>query len=303
MRKKEAKILNPKLGKWSLPYVLVFPMVLMMAIVILYPIAKTVGMSFFENYLARPGVNPFVGLKHYMNFFGDKYFVNSIIITIKYVVITVLLRFVIGLIAALLLNEKIKGVGIARSIVVIPWAMPVVVVCLLFVQMFDYQYGIFNYMLAAVGIIKEPVKWLSNKDLALPVAMFVNIWKGWPWVAIMLLAGLQGIQKEHYEAAEIDGAGYFKQFWYVTLPTLRPVTLTVFILLMVWTIKDFDIVYVLNKGGPAHATEHITIFIYQKAFEALRMGEASAAGVLVLIVTMVFTIAYLRLLDRMDSER
>ena len=156
--------------------------------------------------------------------------------------------------------------------------------------------------LTSIGIIKEPVKWLSDKNLALPVAMFVNIWKGWPWVAIMLLAGLQGIQKEQYEAAEIDGAGYFKQFWYVTLPTLKPVTLTVFILLMVWTIKDFDIVYVLNKGGPAHATEHITIFIYQKAFEALRMGEASAAGVLVLTVTMIFTIFYLRLLDRTDNE-
>jgi len=302
MSKKGIKLINNKIRKKSLPYVLVLPMVVMMTIVILYPVIKTVGMSFFENYLARPSVNPFVGLKHYLNFFDNKYFINSIIITIKYVAITVLLRFVIGLIAALLLNENVKGVGIVRSIVVIPWAMPVVVVCLLFVQMFDFQYGIFNYMLTSIGIIKEPVKWLSDKNLALPVAMFVNIWKGWPWVAIMLLAGLQGIQKEQYEAAEIDGAGYFKQFWYVTLPTLKPVTLTVFILLMVWTIKDFDIVYVLNKGGPAHATEHITIFIYQKAFEALRMGEASAAGVLVLIVTMIFTIFYLRLLDRTDNE-
>jgi len=302
MSKKGIKLINNKIRKKSLPYVLVLPMVAMMTIVILYPVIKTVGMSFFENYLARPSVNPFVGLKHYLNFFDNKYFINSIIITIKYVAITVLLRFVIGLIAALLLNENVKGVGIVRSIVIIPWAMPVVVVCLLFVQMFDFQYGIFNYMLTSIGIIKEPVKWLSDKNLALPVAMFVNIWKGWPWVAIMLLAGLQGIQKEQYEAAEIDGAGYFKQFWYVTLPTLKPVTLTVFILLMVWTIKDFDIVYVLNKGGPAHATEHITIFIYQKAFEALRMGEASAAGVLVLIVTMIFTIFYLRLLDRTDNE-
>lgn len=302
MSKKGIKLINNKIRKKSLPYVLVLPMVVMMTIVILYPVIKTVGMSFFENYLARPSVNPFVGLKHYLNFFDNKYFINSIIITIKYVAITVLLRFVIGLIAALLLNENVKGVGIVRSIVVIPWAMPVVVVCLLFVQMFDFQYGIFNYMLTSIGIIKEPVKWLSDKNLALPVAMFVNIWKGWPWVAIMLLAGLQGIQKEQYEAAEIDGAGYFKQFWYVTLPTLKPVTLTVFILLMVWTIKDFDIVYVLNKGGPAHATEHITIFIYQKAFEALRMGEASAAGVLVLTVTMIFTIFYLRLLDRTDNE-
>ncbi len=302
MVKKGSTVLNKKIRKKSLPYILVLPMVLMMSIVIIYPIFKTIGMSFFENYLARPGINPFVGIKHYVNLFRDKYFINSISITIRYIVITVLLRFVIGLIAALLLNEDVKGVGIARSIIIIPWAMPVVVVCLLFVQMFDFQYGIINYMLSTIGIIKEPVKWLSDKNLALPVAMFVNVWKGWPWVAIMLLAGLQGIQREYYEAAQIDGAGFFKQFRHVTLPMLKPVSMTVFILLMVWTIKDFDIVYILNKGGPAHATEHITIFIYQKAFEALRMGEASAAGVLMLMVTMFFTIVYFKLLDRMGSE-
>jgi len=176
--------------------------------------------------------------------------------------------------------------------------MPVVVVCLVFVQMFDFQYGIINYTLMTIGIIKEPVKWLSDKDLALPVAMFVNIWKGTPWAAIILLAGLQGIQKELYEAAEIDGAGAFKKFWCVTLPTLKPISLTVSLLLIIWTIKDFSIVYVLNKGGPAHATEHMTIYIYHKAFEGLRMGVASAAGVVMLVATMIFTIVYLRLLDR-----
>lgn len=294
--------MNEKLKKNALPYILVIPMALMMLIVIIYPIFKTIGMSFFKNYLAQPGSNPFVGITNYVKLFGDKNFINSINITLRYVVITVLVRFVLGLLIALLLNENVKGQGIARSLIIIPWAMPVVVVCLVFVQMFDFQYGIINYVFTAIGIIKEPIKWMSDKDLALPVAMFVNIWKGTPWAAIMLLAGLQGIQKELYESAEIDGASAFKKFWYVTLPTLKPISLTVSLLLIIWTIKDFSIVYVLNKGGPAHATEHMTIYIYQKAFEGLRMGVASAAGVSMLAVTMIFTIVYLRLLDRAGGE-
>jgi len=295
-------MLNEKLKKNALPYTLVIPMALMMFIVIIYPVFKTIGMSFFKNYLAQPGNNPFVGITNYVKLFEDKNFVNSINVTIRYVIITVLVRFVIGLIIALLLNENVKGQGIARSLIIIPWAMPVVVVCLVFVQMFDFQYGIINYLFTTAGIIKEPIKWLSDKDLALPIAMFVNIWKGTPWAAIMLLAGLQGIQKELYESAEIDGAGTFKKFWYVTLPTLKPISLTVSLLLIIWTIKDFSIVYVLNKGGPAHATEHMTIYIYHKAFEGLRMGVASAAGVIMLVVTMIFTIVYLRLLDRAGGE-
>ena len=295
-------MLNEKLRKNALPYTLVIPMALMMLIVIIYPIFKTIGMSFFKNYLAQPGSNPFVGITNYVKLFGDKNFINSINVTTRYVVITVLVRFVIGLIIALLLNENVKGQGIARSLIIIPWAMPVVVVCLVFIKMFDFQYGIINYVFITSGIIKEPIKWMSNKDLALPVAMFVNIWKGTPWAAIMLLAGLQGIQKELYETAQIDGAGTFKQFWYVTLPMLKPISLTVSLLLIIWTIKDFSIVYVLNKGGPAHATEHMTIYIYHKAFEGLRMGVASAAGVAMLVVTMIFTIVYLRLLDRASGE-
>jgi len=294
--------LNNKLKKNALPYTLVFPMTVMMLIVIIYPISKTIVMSFYKNYLAQPGSNPFVGITNYVKLFGDKNFINSISVTIRYVVITVLVRFVLGLLIALLLNENVKGQGIARSLIIIPWAMPVVVVCLVFVQMFDFQYGIINYVFTTIGIIKEPIKWMSDKDLALPVAMFVNIWKGTPWAAIMLLAGLQGIRKELYESAQIDGAGTFQKFWYVTLPTLKPISLTVSLLLVIWTIKDFSIVYVLNKGGPAHATEHMTIYIYHKAFEGLRMGIASAAGVAMLTVTMIFTIVYLRLLDRAGGE-
>jgi multiple sugar transport system permease protein len=128
--------------------------------------------------------------------------------------------------------------------------------------------------------------------------MLVNIWKGTPWAAIMLLAGLQSIPNELYEVAVIDGANTWKKFWNVTVPLLKPISLAVFLLLVIWTIKDFAIVFVLTKGGPALATEVLTIFIYHKAFSGLRMGVASAAGVLLLICSMLFTVFYLKAMEK-----
>ena len=162
--------------------------------------------------------------------------------------------------------------------------------------MFDPQYGIVNYTLQMLHIISAPLPWLTTTKFALPAALLVNIWKGTPWAAIMLLAGLQSIPPVLYEAAIMDGANVWNKFRYVTLPLLKPVSLTVFLLLMIWTVKDFAIVYVLTGGGPAHATEVMTIYVYRKAFEGLRMGEAAAGGMILLLLSLVFTILYLKAL-------
>jgi multiple sugar transport system permease protein len=295
----------PKLFRFlktkSLPYLLVAPMVLMVFVVIILPIIRTVWMSFFDWYLARPDVHPFVGLKNYVTLLKDPVFLKSVNVTTIYVVITVLVRFIAGMGIALLLNFTFKGRGIARSLLIIPWAVPEVVAALIWIQMLDYQYGIINYWAMNLGIIDEPMKWLASTSLALPAAMIVNIWKGTPWAAIMLLAGLQSIPQSLYEAAEIDGASLWNKFWHVTVPLLKPISLTVFLLLVIWTMKDFAIVYVLNKGGPANATQVLTIFIYQKAFQGLRMGVASAAGVMLLVASMVFTVVYLKVLEKEES--
>lgn len=281
----------------GIAYVLAAPMAIMIFVVIIIPIIRVVYMSFFDYYLARPNSHPFIGLQNYTKLFMDKTFFVSVRVTLIYIFVTVILRYVLGLGIALLLHEKFPGRGLARSIMIIPWAVPEVVACLIFIQMFDYQYGIINYWLSQLGIIHEPLKWLSDLRLALPSAMLVNIWKGTPWAAIMLLAGLQSIPESLYEAAKIDGANAWQRFKNVTLPLLKPISLAVFLLLVIWTIKDFAIVYVLNKGGPARATEVLTIFLYHKGFEGLRMGVASAAGVILLIVSMIFTVIYLKAME------
>lgn len=287
--------------RWLSPYLFVLPVVIAFVLVIAYPLFRNIVESFFENYLARPADHDFIWFENYIKVFNDKVFWKSSQVTAIYISITVVLRFALGLGIALLLNQKLKIRGIARALLIIPWAVPDIVACLVWIQMFDYQYGIINYYLMNLGLIGEPLKWLSSLDLALPAAMVVNVWKGTPWVAIMILAGLQTIPTDLYEAAAIDGANSVKKFLNVTIPLLRPVFITVFLLLVIWSIKDFAIIYILNKGGPAHATEVLTIYIYQKAFTDLRMGQAAAAGGILLVVSMLFTIVYLSFLDKEES--
>ena len=207
---------------------------------------------------------------------------------------TVAARYVLGLIAALLLNEDFKGRGLFRVLIIIPWAIPVVVACLVWILMFDYQYGIINHILETIGFLSSPIAYLGDVRAALPAAMVVNIWKGFPWVAIMLLAGLQTIPVGLYEAAVLDGASAWKKFRHVTLPMLRPVSAVVFLLLVVWTVKDFAILYVLTGGGPANSTELLTVYVYKSAFKFFRMGEAAAGGVVLLLISLFFTIIYLK---------
>lgn len=283
------------------PYLFVLPVVIVFILIILYPLAKNVWMSFFQNYLARPTEHAFNNFQNYIDLFNDRIFWKSAKVTGIYISITVIVRFVLGFGIALLLNQKLHLRGFARALIIIPWAVPDIVACLVWIQMFDLQYGIVNYVLMNLHIIKAPLDWLSSIDLSLPAAIVVNIWKGTPWVAIMILAGLQSIPTELYEAADIDGANSIRKLFNVTIPMIRPVNITVFLLLVIWSIKDFAIIYILNRGGPVHATEVLTIYIYQKAFTDLKMGVAAAGGVVLLLASMIFTILYLSFLDKEES--
>jgi multiple sugar transport system permease protein len=283
------------------PYLFILPIVVVTALIILYPIIKNIQMSFFENYLARPLNHDWNNFKNYIDLFTDRFFWKSIRVTGTYISITVVIRFVLGFFIGLLLHQKLHLRGLARAFMIIPWAIPDVVACLVWIQMLDFQYGIINNFLVNIHVLKGPIDWLSSLTLSLPAAMVVNVWKGTPWVAIMILAGLQNIPEDLYEAAEVDGANAVKKMINVTIPLLRPVIVSVFLLLVIWSIKDFAIIYILNRGGPVHATEVMTIFIYQKAFTDLKMGVAAAGGVILLLTSMFFTVFYLKFLDKGDD--
>ncbi len=286
------------------PILFIGPLVLILLVFLAIPIIKAATMSFQYWYIAKPSPNGnyFNGFDNYIKVLNDKYFFNSVKITLIYIVVTVGARFIIGFLAALMLNHAFKGRGIARSLLIIPWAVPEVVACLIWILMYDRDYGIINYLLNNLHIISGNVGYLMDTKVALSAAMVVNIWKGFPFVAVMLLAGMQSISKDLFEAADIDGANAIQKVRHVTIPSIKPVSMIVFLLLIIWTIKDYAIAYVLAKGGPSRATEILTIYIQQNAFKYFDFGKASAAGIILLVVSLLFTFAYFKVLKGGDQE-
>ena len=239
-----------KIKKKMEPYAFLVPLLLIILVFLIVPIVKAAIMSFQYYYIAKPSSagNYFVGLKNYQAVLGDDYFFNSVKVTLIYIVVTVLGRYVLGFITALLLNTKFLGRGLARALIIIPWAIPEVVACLVWILMYDQDYGIINFLLNNAGILSKNIAYLQDVSVALPAAMVVNIWKGFPFVAIMLLAGMQSVSSDLYEAADIDGATTFQKIRYITVPSIKSVSTIVFLLLIIWTIKDYAIAYVLTKG-------------------------------------------------------
>lgn len=286
------------------PLLFIGPLLLIILVFLAIPIIKAAAMSFQYWYIAKPSPNGnyFVGFDNYVKVLGDKYFFSSVKVTLIYIVVTVGARFIIGFFAALMLNHGFKGRGVARSLLIIPWAVPEVVACLIWILMYDRDYGIINYLLNNLNILSGNIGYLQDVKVALPAAMIVNIWKGFPFVAVMLLAGMQSISKDLFEAADIDGANAVQKVRHVTIPSIKPVSMIVFLLLIIWTIKDYAIAYVLAKGGPSRATEILTIYIQQNAFKYFDFGKASAAGIILLVVSLFFTFVYFKALKDGEQE-
>ena len=224
-----------KNGNWKRkmePYAFLVPLVLILFLFLVIPLVKAAIMSFQYYYVTKPSPNGhyFVGLENYGKVLQDEYFFNSVKVTLIYIVVTVAGRYIIGFITALLLNTKFLGRGLARALIIIPWAVPEVVACLVWILMYDKDYGIINFLLNNAGILSHNIAYLQDVSVALPAAMVVNIWKGFPYVAIMLLAGMQSVSTDLYEAADIDGATTFQKIRYITIPAIRSVSTTVFLL-------------------------------------------------------------------------
>ena len=275
-----------KNGNWKRkmePYAFLVPLVLILFLFLVIPLVKAAIMSFQYYYVTKPSPNGhyFVGLENYGKVLQDEYFFNSVKVTLIY--------------------TKFLGRGLARALIIIPWAVPEVVACLVWILMYDKDYGIINFLLNNAGILSHNIAYLQDVSVALPAAMVVNIWKGFPYVAIMLLAGMQSVSTDLYEAADIDGATTFQKIRYITIPAIRSVSTTVFLLLIIWTIKDYAIAYVLTKGGPSRATELLTIYIQQTGFKYFDFGKASAAGMLMLLVALAFTFFYFKVLNKEEE--
>jgi ABC-type sugar transport system permease subunit len=276
---------------------LALPAVCTILLVALFPL----GWSFWESLhlldLRMPWLGrPFIGLANYLEALGDPRFRGALLHTLFFAAASVTLELVIGLWLALSLNRAFRGRGLVRAAVLIPWAIPTVVSALLWRFMFEGQTGIVNAALIDAGVIQEPVIWFIQRNTAWVPVILADVWKTTPFVALLLLAGLQNIDSSLYEAARIDGASAWRQFRYVTLPLLRPAILVALIFRTLDAFRVFDLIYALTGGGPGTSTEPIALYTFNALLQNLQFGYGSALSVIVFLVTFGLALVYIKFL-------
>jgi ABC-type sugar transport system permease subunit len=276
---------------------LVLPALLTILLVALFPLLWTVWESLHLHDLRMPWLGqPFVGIDNYLEAFRQPRFWGALGHTLFFAVTSVGLELVIGLWLALALNRAFRGRGLVRAAVLVPWAIPTVVSALLWRFMFEGQHGIVNSALVALGVLSEPIVWFIQPAAAWVPIILADVWKTTPFVALLLLAGLQNIDVSLYEAARIDGASAWRQFRHVTLPLLKPAILVALIFRTLDAFRVFDLIYALTGGGPGTSTEPIALYTFNVLLQNLQFGYGSALSVIVFLVTFSLALVYIRFL-------
>jgi ABC-type sugar transport system permease subunit len=273
------------------PFVLLVPALASIGAVSVYPVLLGLWLSFRDTTLASP-TDTFIGLGNYRQIVSDGQFWNAWTHTIQFTSASTLLETSFGLMIALVLSERFRGRGIVRAAMLVPWAIPTVVTSKMFGWLFDGQNGIVNYLLRSVGLLQHNVNWYGSPDFALATIVIADVWKTTPFMALLLLAGLQTIPDSLAEASVIDGANAWQRFWYVRLPLLTPTLLIASMFRALDAFRIFDLVYVLTGGGPADATEVLSTFTYKNLFSALQVGYGSTLSTIMFITEMVIAMIF-----------
>jgi multiple sugar transport system permease protein len=268
----------------------------MIAIVMGFPLVYAVLLSLSSFTLLHPKLEPYAGIENYRTVFSDPYFWHSVWITVKYSAVTVAGEFLLGLGIALVLNRVVRMKAVYFAILTVPMAMSPVSVGLIWHMLLQPNLGIVNRLLDMSGI--GGVDWLGEPNLAFWTVVFVDIWQQVSFVILILAAGLASLPHEPYEAAQVDGAGEFSQFWHLTLPMLRPVAAIAIVIQLINETRTYDLVYVLTRGGPGIATDLLSYFAYRQAFLGLTVNQGSAVSFFLLLMVLVLTVVFFRLVTR-----
>lgn len=271
-----------------LGYILMAPAVLLVALIIVYPLIISVDLSFQDVKLPRIGAErkPFT-TANYEKLFTSPEFWMACWVTLKLVTVVTLGSLFVGLSTALLVNNKFKGRKIARLAMALPWAVPEVIAVVIFAWIFDSSFGFMSWLFIQLGLASEMIKWVSTPGAAFWAVATTMIWKGFPFVSIMTLAGLQSIPSDFYAAAKVDGASAIQRFRWITIPSLMPVLGVTLILVILWVFRDFSIIKVLTGGGPLKSTQTLSIMTYDQAFGFFKFGYASAVGIVTLVICVI----------------
>ncbi|MBT8162268.1 MULTISPECIES: carbohydrate ABC transporter permease [Arthrobacter] len=275
------------------PFAFVSPTLALITLLTVVPILMVAGYSFMDNVIVEP--NPvFVGFANYVKVLSDPTFLTALGNTFVFITLSTVVHLVLGLAFALLLNTPLLGnvtKAIFRVIYILPWLFTIAVIAIVWRLMLDPS-GVVNYLLGTFGI--QGADWLSTPETALGSVTFINIWSGYPFFMISLLAALQGVPTVLHEAARVDGAGWWQRFLYVTLPHIRPVIISMAVLDLIWTSQQFALIWMTTGGGPLNATEVVSTYTYKQAFSNFDFSTASAAAVIVLLLTMALAFFYVR---------
>jgi multiple sugar transport system permease protein len=264
-------------SKLFLGLLFMLPAAIFLLIFLSYPLGLGVWLGFTDTRIGRTGV--FVGLENYQLLWDDSIFWLSVFNTILYTVVASILKFMLGLWLALLLNEHLPFKAIIRAIVLLPWVVPTVLSAIAFWWIYDAQFSIISWGLMKLGLIDSPINFLGNPNNARATVILTNVWRGIPFVAITLLAGLQTISPSLHEAATLDGATSWQRFRHITLPMLSPLIAVVMTFSVLFTFTDFQLIYVLTRGGPLNATHLMATLSFQRAIPGGQLGEGAAIAV------------------------
>lgn len=276
------------------PYYYLLPTLVPLLALTLYPFLRGIYLAFTDYSLYTRTIS-FVGMANLVTLLtNDTLFWGSLTNNVIWTIGIVFITYVLGLFTALALNESIPLRALFRGIALIPWVCPAVVAGLTWRWIYDPNFGLLNFTFRSLGLIDRNVGWLSDKETALASAMVVAVWKLLPFMVVMLLAGLQAISSELYEAAAIDGAGVLQRFRHITIPLLNRVGSIALLLCTIWAFNHFDSVYVLTGGGPGNRTMLLSIMAYQNAFRFFKIGYASAIGVVMLVLLLTPMMLYIR---------
>lgn len=286
--------MKKNVNKKILPYIFLLPSIILIGIIVIYPLISGIKDSFYNINLMLPAPEEFIGFDNYIELIQDGQFIDSFYRSFLWTISILFATMIGGFITALLLNQDIKFRRFFRTLILIPWIMPTTIGAITWRWIYAEQYGLLNYVLFRLNIIDNYQPWLSSSTLAFWAVTLVAIWRSLPFVTIVLLAALQAIPVNLYDAAKVDGANAFQLLLHVIIPHLKKIVLIVALLTSIWNFNQFEIIHVITRGGPGAATHTMPIFTYRLFMQTFRISYASSAATLMLVLMLILSYFYVK---------
>jgi len=276
---------------------LILPAILVMGLFTVYPLFEGLRIAFTNANLLKEGVR-YIGFQNFIRLLSDEIFWISLYHSVLLTTVVVVLQFVLGLILALAMNQKLPGMSLFKNVIMASWVIPVAATVILFKFMAQPDIGLINIVIRSLGIEDLNRYWLGDPDVALPFIMLLHLWRNVPFYGVAFLAAMQAIPQSLYEAADIDGANSWYKFYYITLPGIRSMVIVMVTIHVLWTFNNFDFVYLATGGGPVNATDVLPVYVYRQCWSSYTVGYGASIGTVMLLLLMLYFIAFIKISER-----